>query len=57
MTMPVQTININVAEKQLADLLAIVKNNGEIMISQNGKPLARLESVKVKKLITGQIAE
>ncbi len=54
--MPTQTINLDKVEKQLAELLAIVEDNGEIMIAQNGKPLARLELVaqpKKKKRIAG----
>ena len=54
--MPTQTINLDKVEKQLAELLAIVEHNGEIVIAQNGKPLARLETVappKKKKRIAG----
>lgn len=54
--MPTQTINLDKVEKQLAELLAIAENNGEIVIAQNGKPLARLESVsqpKKKKRVAG----
>ena len=54
--MPTQTINLDKVGKQLAELLAIVENNGEIVIAQNGKPLARLEPVtppKKKKRIAG----
>lgn len=54
--MPTQTVDIEKVEKQLAELLAIVENDGEIVIAQNGKPLARLESVaplKKKKRIAG----
>ncbi|HMS40221.1 MAG TPA: type II toxin-antitoxin system prevent-host-death family antitoxin [Pyrinomonadaceae bacterium] len=40
--MPTQTVNLDKVEKQLAELLAIVEHNGEIVITQNGKPLARL---------------
>jgi prevent-host-death family protein len=47
--MPTQTINLDKVEKQLAELLAIVEHNGEIVIAQNGKPLARLETVTPKK--------
>lgn len=55
MIMPTQTVNLDKVEKQLAELLAIVENNGEIVIVQNGKPLARLESVAPpkKKRIAG----
>ncbi len=53
--MPIQTVNLDKVEKQLAELLAIVEHNGEIVIAQNGKPLARLEPVtpKRKKRIAG----
>ena len=54
--MPTQTINLDKVEKQLAELLAIVEHNGEIVIAENGKPLARLEPVtqpKKKKRIAG----
>ncbi len=54
--MPTQTVNLDKVEKQLAELLAIVEHNGEIVIAENGKPLARLESVmppKKKKRIAG----
>ncbi len=55
MIMPTQTVNLDKVEKQLAELLAIVENNGEVVIAQNGKPLARLESVtpQKKKRIAG----
>ena len=53
--MPMQTVNLDKVEKQLADLLAIVKNGGEVVIAQNGEPIARLESVKrtKKKRVVG----
>lgn len=54
--MPTQTVNLDKVEKQLAELLAIVETKGEIVIAQNGKPLARLESVtmpKKKKRVAG----
>jgi len=45
-----QTVNLDKVEKQLADLLEIVERGGEIVIAQNGKPVARLASVApVKK--------
>lgn len=44
-----QTINIEKIEKQLADLLAIVENGNEIVIAQNGRPVARLKPVMPKK--------
>ncbi len=47
--MPTQTVNFDKVEKQLAELLAIVEHNGEIVIAQNGKPLARLEPVTQPK--------
>ena len=56
--MPTQTVNIDKVEKQLAGLLAIVEKASEIVIAQNGKPIARLASVppnntKGKKRIPG----
>ncbi|MCW5961089.1 MAG: type II toxin-antitoxin system prevent-host-death family antitoxin [Pyrinomonadaceae bacterium] len=53
--MPTQTVNLDKVEKQLAELLAIVEDDGEIVITQDGKPLARLESVapQKKKRISG----
>lgn len=43
--MAIQTVNLGKVEKQLADLLAIVKESSEIVIAKNGKPIARLASV------------
>lgn len=43
--MAIQTVNISKVEKQLADLLAIVKESREIVITKDGKPIARLASV------------
>ena len=40
--MPTQTVNINDAEDQFADLIAIASEGGEIVIVRDGKPLARL---------------
>lgn len=53
--MPTRTVNIDKVEKQLADLLAIVEAGGEIVITQNGKPLARLQTATPakKKRIAG----
>ncbi len=53
--MPTQTVNIDKVEKQLAELLAIVEHDGNIVIAQNGKPLARMEHVSAakKKRIAG----
>ena len=47
--MATETVNIDKVEKQLADLLAAAEHSGEIVITQNGKPLARLESVPPKE--------
>ncbi len=47
--MPEQTVNIEKIEKQLSDLLAIVSDGDEVVISQNGKPLARLEHIAAKR--------
>ena len=53
--MPTQTVNLDKVEKQLADLLVIVETGNEIVIAQNGKPIARLASVtpQKKKRIAG----
>lgn len=54
--MPTQTVNLDKVEKQLAELLAIVEHGSEIVIAQNGKPIARLASVVAptkKKRIAG----
>lgn len=53
--MPAQTVNLDKVEKQLAELLALAKDKGEIVIAQNGKPIARLEPVmpEKKKRIAG----
>lgn len=53
--MPTQTVNLDIVEKQLADLLAIVEHGGEIVVAQNGKPIARLASIAAtkKKRIAG----
>lgn len=47
--MPTQTVNLDKVGKQLADLLAIVEHGNEIIIAQDGKPIARLTSVAPKK--------
>ena len=53
--MSTQTVNLDKVEKQLADLLAIVEQESEIVIAQNGKPIARLASIAPtkKKRIAG----
>ena len=54
--MPIQTVNVAKVEKQLAELLAIIEHGSEIVIAQNGKPIARLASVTPitkKKRIAG----
>lgn len=43
--MPSQTVTIDEAQSQFADLLTIASEGGEISITQNGKPLARLVPV------------
>lgn len=40
--MPIQTVDIDKVEKQLAGLLAIAEKASEIVIAQDGKPIARL---------------
>lgn len=48
--MPTQTVNLDKVDKQLADLLAAVEHSGgEIVIAQDGKPLARLAPVAPEK--------
>ncbi len=54
--MSTQTVNLDKVEKQLAELLAIVSIESEVLITQNGKPIARLASVAAapkKKRIAG----
>lgn len=53
--MPSQTVNIDEAKSQLADLIAIASEGGEVIITQDGKPLARLVSMAQpkKKRIAG----
>ena len=48
--MAVQTVNLGKVDKQLADLLAIVKESNEIVIATNGKPVARLASVATSEV-------
>jgi prevent-host-death family protein len=40
--MPTQTVNVEEAKTHLADLLQTASEGGEIIIVDNGKPLARL---------------
>ena len=40
--MPTQKVNIDEAKSQLADLIAMAAEGGEVLIVDNGKPLARL---------------
>jgi len=40
--MPTQTVNIEDVQTHLADLLQTASEGGEIVIVNNGKPLARL---------------
>jgi prevent-host-death family protein len=53
--MPRQVINVDEATTQLADLLAIASEGGEVIITQNGKPLARLVPISQhqKKRVAG----
>jgi prevent-host-death family protein len=53
--MPSQTVNVDEAQSQFADLLAIASNGGEVIITQDGKPLARLVPIAPpkKKRIAG----
>ena len=40
--MPTQKVNIDEAKSQLADLIAMAAEGGEVLIVDNGKALARL---------------
>ena len=53
--MPSQTVTIDEAQSQLADLVVIASEGSEIIITQNGKPLARLVPIAKsnKKRIAG----
>jgi len=43
--MRTQTVNIDEAKNQLSDLIAVASEGGEVIIVQDGKPLARLVPV------------
>lgn len=43
------TINLDHVKQQLADLLALVEQNGDIVIAQDGTPLARIVSMSPPK--------
>ena len=47
--MPSQTVNIDEAKSQLADLIAIASQGEEVIIMQDGKPLARLVPIAKPK--------
>ena len=47
--MPSQTVSIDEAKSQFADLISIVSQGGEVVITQDGKPLARLVPVAQPK--------
>jgi prevent-host-death family protein len=52
--MPTQTVEVDEAKQQLSDLVTIAAEGGEVIIVQDGKPLARLVPVaKVKKRVAG----
>lgn len=54
--MPTQTVNVDEAKSQLADLITIAAEGGEVIITQDGKPRARLIPVAQaakKKRIAG----
>ena len=52
--MTTQTVDIDEAKNQLSDLITTASEGGEVIIVQDGKPLARLVPVaKVKKRIAG----
>ena len=40
--MRTQTVNLEEAKNQLSDLITIASEGGEVIIVQDGKPLARL---------------
>lgn len=40
--MPIQTVNINEAKDHFFDLIATTAEGGEVIITDNGKALARL---------------
>lgn len=40
--MRTQTVNLEEAKNQLSELIAIASEGGEVIIAQDGKPLARL---------------
>jgi prevent-host-death family protein len=42
---PPQKVSIDEAKRQLSDLITIASAGGEVIIVQDGKPLARLVSV------------
>jgi prevent-host-death family protein len=50
-----QTVNIEEAKKQFADLIAAASEGDEIIITQNGEPLVRLVPIAKpkKKRIAG----
>ena len=49
-----QTVSIDEAKSQLADLIAAALEGGEVIITQDGKPLAMLVPVaQPKKRIAG----
>jgi prevent-host-death family protein len=48
--MPIQTVNIDEAKSQLADLITIALAGGEVVITQGGQPVARLvPAIQAKK--------
>lgn len=53
--MSIQTVNVEEAKSQLAELIAITAQGGEVLITQGGKPLARLVPVgqAKKKRVAG----
>jgi prevent-host-death family protein len=53
--MPSQIVSVDEAQSQFVNLLAIASQGGEVIITQNGKPLARLVPIAQpkKKRIAG----
>ena len=53
--MPSQTVSLDEAKNQFADLIAAASEGEEIIITQNGEPIARLSPItqSKKKRIAG----
>ena len=44
--MSTRRVNLDQAKEQLSDLIAAASEGGEVIIEQNGRPLARLVSAR-----------